>query len=86
MEGAVKDIDPAVRAEGVAKGWDYQTLSDHGIFVELGEGLVDYPAVFRVLAGAGFRGWVVVETDVTRKPSALESARISRDYLRSIGV
>jgi inosose dehydratase len=82
----VKDIDPGVLAEGVAAGWDYAGFSDHGIFAELGEGLVDFPAVFTILGEAGFQGWVVVETDVTQKPSALESATISRDYLRSIGM
>lgn len=82
----IKDIDPAVRAEGVAQGWDYQTFSDAGIFIELGEGLVDFPAVFATLGQAGFQGWVVVETDVTQKPTALESATISRNYLQTIGV
>ena len=82
----IKDIDPAVRAEGVAKQWDYQAFSEHGIFTELGQGLVDFPAVFEVLAKAGFAGWVVVETDVTQKRTALESATISRNYLKSIGI
>ena len=82
----IKDIDPAVRAEGVAQGWDYKTFSDRGIFIELGEGLVDFPAVFEVLARSGFQGWIVVETDVTQRPTALESATVSRDYLKSIGI
>lgn len=82
----LKDIAPRVRQEGVAQQWDYKGFSDHGIFAELGEGLIDYPGVFAALRDVGFRGWIVVETDVTTKPSALESARISRDYLRSIGV
>jgi inosose dehydratase len=82
----LKDIDPKVRAEGVTKKWDYQTFSDNGIFVELGEGLVDFPALFQALRSAGFRGWIVVETDVTRKASALQSATISRNYLKRIGV
>ena len=82
----LKDIAPKVRAEGVAQRWDYQGFSDHGIFAELGEGMVDYPGLFEVLRGAGFRGWIVVETDVTRKASALESAVMSRNYLKSLGV
>ncbi|HEV2065317.1 MAG TPA: TIM barrel protein [Thermomicrobiales bacterium] len=82
----LKDIDPEVLVEGVASGWDYSGFSTHGIFTELGEGLVDFPAVFAILKDAGFQGWVVVETDVTQKPTALESATISRNYLRSIGV
>ncbi|MGH2459523.1 MAG: sugar phosphate isomerase/epimerase family protein [Chloroflexota bacterium] len=82
----LKDIAPAVRAEGVAGRWDYQAFSNHGIFAELGEGLVDYPGVFAALKQASFRGWIVVETDVTQKASALDSAIISRNYLKSIGV
>ncbi len=82
----IKDINPEILAEGVANSWDYSSFSKHGIFTELGEGLVDFPAVFSILKDAGFQGWVVVETDVTQKPSALESATISRNYLKSIGV
>lgn len=82
----IKDIDPNVLKEGVANGWDYKAFSDHGIFTELGGGLVDFPAIFSILDKAGFQGWVVVETDVTQRPTPLESATISRDYLRSIGV
>jgi inosose dehydratase len=82
----VKDISPTVLAAGIAQQWDYKGFSDHGIFAELGEGLVDLPGMFAALERAGFQGWIVVETDVTQKTTALESAIISRDYLRSIGV
>lgn len=82
----VKDINPKVLAEGQEKKWDYGTFSKKGIFAELGEGFVDFPAIFSILKDAGFRSWVVVETDVTQKPTALESAIISRNYLKSIGV
>jgi inosose dehydratase len=80
----IKDIDPDVLARGVAAKWDYRQFSDAGIFTELGQGMVDFPAVFDELSRSGFSGWVVVETDVTQRPTALESARISRDYLRSL--
>jgi len=82
----IKDIDPGVRAEGVAEGWGYQDFSAHGIFIEIGEGLVDFPALFAILREAGYAGWVIVETDVTRKPSARESALISRNNLRRWGI
>ncbi len=42
--------------------------------------------MFDVLRQAGFEGWIVVETDVTQKPTALESATISRNHLKSIGL
>lgn len=81
----VKDIDPDVLARGHAAEWDYPTFSAQGIFTELGQGFVDFPAVFDILAKAGFQGWLIVETDVTQQPSALESARISREYLAGLG-
>ena len=81
----VKDIDPEVLARGVAEEWDYGRFSDSGIFVELGEGMVDFPAILQILEDVGYEGWVIVETDVTQKPTALESATISRDYLKRIG-
>ena len=81
----VKDINPDVLREGVENKWDYGTFSAKGIFAELGEGLVDFPAMFDILREADYEGWIIVETDVTQKPTALESATISRNYLRSIG-
>jgi inosose dehydratase len=82
----IKDIDPRVLAEGVAAGWDYRTFSDHGIFIEIGEGLVDFPALFTILREAEYSGWIIVETDVTQKSSARQSAEISRKSLRGWGV
>ena len=81
----IKDIDPYILAEGREKNWDYRTFSDHGIFTELGTGFVDFPAVFNILEGIGFEGWLIVETDVTQRPSALISAQISRRYLADLG-
>ncbi|MGC9348216.1 MAG: sugar phosphate isomerase/epimerase family protein [Anaerolineae bacterium] len=82
----VKDIDADVLAEGVGKAWEYGQFSSNGIFAELGEGCVDFPALFEVLEGAGYEGWIIVETDRTTKPTAFESAKISRAYLRSLGL
>lgn len=82
----LKDIHEPIRAQGQAEAWDYQTSTARGIFAELGEGSVDFPEVLRLLGDAGFEGWLLAETDVTQKPTALESATVSRDYLRSIGV
>jgi inosose dehydratase len=81
----LKDIDPQILEQGVQEGWDYGTFSANGIFAELGEGMVDFPAIFDILEKADFSGWIVVETDVTQKTTALESASTSRHYLRSIG-
>lgn len=82
----VKDIDAAVREQGNAQGWDYGTFTKHGIFTELGDGSIDFPATFEILRAAGFAGWAIAETDVTQRATALESATISRAYLRQIGM
>jgi inosose dehydratase len=81
----VKDVRTDVVRQGVAAGWDYAGFTSHGVFTELGEGDVDFPAVFSALQQAQFTGWVVVETDVITRPTAEESHRVSREYLRKIG-
>ena len=81
----LKDVDPAVVARGRDAGWDYRTFTDAGVFTELGDGGVDFPAIFAILREANFAGWLIAETDVTQRPSALESATVSREYLRGQG-
>jgi inosose dehydratase len=49
-------------------------------WLELGQGDVDLPGVFRVMAGREFL-WAVVEQDETKR-QPVESARMSREYLR----
>jgi inosose dehydratase len=48
---------------------------------ELGRGVVDLPAIMGVIEDHGYDGWLVVEQDETQL-EPVESARISRDYLR----
>jgi inosose dehydratase len=80
----IKDIDAAVLERGRAAAWDYDTFERNGIFAELGRGSVDFVALFELLRASGFAGWAIAETDTTLLPSALESAIISRAYLRSL--
>lgn len=81
----LKDINPVVAAAARAGEWDYDRAKHGGVFAELGEGCVDFPAIMDALTAAGFASWLVVETDLTQKPSAYESAAISRAYLHTIG-
>jgi inosose dehydratase len=81
----VKDVNNAIVTEGVAAGWDYGGYTSRGVFAELGQGDVDFPAVFATLKTAGFAGWVIVETDVITTPTAEESHAISRAYLKKLG-
>ncbi|MFN8444722.1 MAG: sugar phosphate isomerase/epimerase [Caldilineaceae bacterium] len=82
----LKDCNPAIRAQGAAAEWNYATFSQHGIWTELGQGCVDFPAIFDILAGANFSGWLIVETDVTQLATPLESAKVSREYLKTQGL
>lgn len=82
----LKDIAADVREQGRAAGWSYEIFSQQGIFVELGEGCVSFPAILDILSEVNFSGWLIVETDVTQKPTALESVTVSRTYLRDLGV
>ncbi|MBA2470640.1 MAG: TIM barrel protein [Chloroflexia bacterium] len=82
----LKDVNREVRERGVAADWSYGQFTEAGVFAELGEGMVDFPAILTPLLETGFDGWLIVETDVTMKPTPLESAAISRQYLASLGL
>ncbi|MCZ7542269.1 MAG: TIM barrel protein [Anaerolineae bacterium] len=82
-----KDCHPGVAAEARAQGWDYFEAVRHGVFCELGQGAVDFPAIVAELRASGYDGWIVVEQDVLPSMgSPLESARRNRAYLASLGL
>jgi len=82
-----KDIDPIVKAEAIASRTGFYDACGQGIFCNLGQGDVDFPAVRQVLLEAGFNGWCTVEQDCdpTLNPDTLGDARLNREYLESIG-
>ena len=58
-------------------------------FAELGQGRVDFKALLAALEETHFRGWGIVELDGERPGSTRtpeESARMSKQYLESLGV
>ncbi|HEX2863497.1 MAG TPA: sugar phosphate isomerase/epimerase, partial [Deinococcales bacterium] len=63
---------------------DYVMEADKPLTVPLGRGLVDLKAVVNAAMEAG-SGWLIVEQDECREP-ALESIRVSRDYLKGLGL
>jgi len=48
--------------------------------IELGRGVIDFPALHRILKSIRYRGWITIDLDNARV-SPLESARIQRDYI-----
>lgn len=49
-------------------------------FRELGEGTIDFPAIFKILKDAGYDGWLCVELDGSRTTN-YDSAVVSMKYL-----
>ena len=82
-----KDCHPDIAARSRSEGWDYLTSLKNGVFCELGQGSVDFPAVVSWLKTRNYSGWVLVEQDVLPGMGMpKESARRNREYLRSIGL
>jgi inosose dehydratase len=56
-----------------------------GIFTVPGDGCIDYPAILKTLADAGYSGWLVVEAEQDpNKAHPLTYARMGHDNLRRI--
>lgn len=82
-----KDHDPRLHAQAREEGWDYFQSVRQGVFCELGQGDVDFPAIVAELKEMGYAGWIVVEQDVLPgMGSPKESARRNREYLKAIGL
>ena len=83
-----KDIDPAIKADAIASGTGFYEACGQGIFCNLGEGDVDFPAVRQVLLDAGFDGWCTVEQDCDPAIPGTDpgrDAKANRAFLSSIG-
>ncbi len=82
-----KDIDPDVKATAVANRTGFYDACGQGIFCNLGQGDVDFPAVRQTLLDAGYQGWCTVEQDCdpAGTTSPVDDARANREYLASIG-
>ena len=83
----LKTIDPAVRADVVAKRTGFYDACGQGIFCNLGKGVTDFQAVRKLLLDSGYQGWCTVEQDCdpTLDVSPISDARKNREYLSSMG-
>lgn len=82
-----KDCHPEIAGRSRAEEWPYVRAIREGVFSELGQGGVDFPAVIRWLDDRGYDGWAVVEQDVLPgMGTPKESARRNREYLASLGL
>ncbi len=82
-----KDCDSDVAARVAQADGDYFDAVQGGVFCELGQGVVDFPAITQALASMAYDGWIVVEQDVLPgMGSPLQSAVRNRGYLARLGV
>jgi len=82
-----KNTDATVKADAIAKRTGFYDACGQGIFCNLSEGEVDFPAVRRLLLDTGYEGWCTIEQDCdpTLDPDPLGDATKNREYLQSIG-
>jgi inosose dehydratase len=82
-----KDVDPEVKVNVLANRTGFYDACGEGIFCNLGDGDVDFPAVRQLLLDTGFNGWCTVEQDCdpSGNTSPVDDAKLNRAYLQSIG-
>lgn len=82
-----KDCSPLIAEQARQQDWNALQAVARGVFCELGQGDVNFPAVIQELNNIGYNSWIVVEQDVLPgMGTPKESAQRNREYLRSIGL
>jgi inosose dehydratase len=51
--------------------------------IELGRGVIDFPALHRILKSVNYRGWITIDLDNARI-SPLESGKVQMDYIKKV--
>lgn len=83
-----KDISEAVKATVIANRTGFYEACAQGIFCNLGDGLVDFPALKAALDETGYTGWGTVEQDCDPETANLvqKDARANMAYLKTKGI
>ena len=83
----IKDCNTKVLEEARRNKWTFEEAIERKVFTVIGQGNIDFPAIFRTLVKNGYSGWSVVEQDVkfgaTPIPPA-QSVAASLKYLRGV--
>lgn len=87
----LKDVASGVLQQARRQGWSFSAAVGQGIFVPLGDGMVNLPAMLSALRATGYDGWLVVEQDRRLLTAAQQGqpraeAERSRLALRSLGL
>ncbi len=82
-----KDCDRAVAESARSHEWGFNEAVKNGIFCELGQGSVDFPAIVALLRERGYDDWITVEQDVLPgMGTPFASAKRNREYLSGLGL
>jgi inosose dehydratase len=81
----LKSVREEIARQVRAEEWSFYRAVKSGVFTVAGQGSVDYPALFNVLARADYRGWLIVEAEEDPvKVPALPKATRARAYVRRL--
>ncbi len=80
----LKDVDPAAAERVRAGAIPFRQSVIEGLFVPLGKGAVDIAGVIKVLEGDGYRGWYVLEQDVSLSEAPPEGGGPKADAVDSV--
>jgi len=83
----IKDVDAKVMDEARRDKLTFDQAIERRAFTIIGQGSIDFPAFFRMLAKNNYSGWMVVEQDVKFGATAIppaESITASLKYLRGV--
>lgn len=79
----LKDIRPDMVKKVKAERLSFLQGVRLGAFTVPGDGCIDFPAIFKLLADAGYRGWMLVEAEQDpAKANPFEYALKARKYIR----
>lgn len=80
----LKSVRSGIAERARREGWSFHRAVRDGVFTIPGDGVVDFPAIFAVLAKHHYRGWLVVEAEEDPgKVAALPKATKAREYVRT---
>lgn len=83
----IKDCNLAIANEASSREWGYFDSVKHGVFCELGNGVVPFEKLINWLRTISYNGFVTVEQDVLPgMGSPMQSARRNRDFLTGLGL
>jgi inosose dehydratase len=81
----LKDVDGVVLETVRRERLSFDDAVRRRIFTELGRGVVDVPGLLTALREIDYAGWLMIEQDSTWL-APIESAQMSREYLRGFGL